>query len=393
MIFQSLLERIGPVFKWYDEVLALVVFGYAIAEIFYKGKAKKNKYYIYLIVCILIYMLLGTISSCVYQYQSLGISIVSAFLSAKWFALLVGGYAFSDRFISEKDFYGIKAGIYFDGVILFVWTCLSYLGMLGNTYYIYAWDLCAKSVFIAGSIMATWKNNAKDIFTIILTLAMLIMSGKAKGYAAVVLIAICVLWIIKKEKKIKLSQWGILIAMVVFVAWDKIYFYYAIGAAQDYARYRVFKTSIDIANDHFPIGTGWGAYGSKYAAEIYSPVYYLYGIDKHPELGVQNKLYLNDNYWPIVIAETGWIGLIAMGILCLVLFMYVQKAYKIDKRIYATGILIFCYMMITTVEETGFAQPVLACLGFLMGIVMLHLDKKEETYCERQKLVYQIYIK
>lgn len=377
LIFQTLFERIIPIFGWYDEILALLIFIFAVFEGAYKGIIKKNKYYILTVVCIIVYLFLGTISTYIFRYQSVGISAVGAFLSIKWFLLMAGGYAFCSRFLSLEDLYALKRGIYVDAVLYLVWEILSLSRILTSAYGIYQWDLCAKGVFISGIVLLTWQRTKMDYITLLIALFMEIASLKAKGYAAVVLIIVCLIWIVYKEKKLMLVEMGLVMIAAIMVAWDKIHFYYIQGSQFDYARYRMFATSIDIARDYFPFGTGWSTYGSYYSAVLYSPVYYLYGIDKHPELGVARKAFLNDNYWPTVIAESGWLGLFVMLLFIFILLVVIQKIYYINKNAYAVGILILFYMMVTTFEETGFAQPVLACLGLLLGVVFSIADKRK----------------
>lgn len=261
VVFQSLLERIIPIFKWYDEILALLIFIFAVSEGVYKGIIKKNKYYILMSVCIIVYLFLGTVSTYIYQYQSLGISAVGAFLSIKWFLLMVGGYAFCDTFLSREDLYAIKKGIYVDTVLYFVWEILSLSHILTNAYSIYQWDLCAKGVFIAGIVLLTWQRTRMDYITLLITLFMELASSRAKGYAAFVLIIACFIWIVCKGKKLSFVEMGLVMIAAITVAWDKIYFYYIQGSQQDYARFRMTATSIDIARDYFPLGTGWSTYG------------------------------------------------------------------------------------------------------------------------------------
>lgn len=383
LVFQSLLERIIPIFKWYDEIFALIIFAFAVFEGVYKGIIKKNKYYILMFVCIVVYLFLGTVSTYIYQYQTVGISVVGAFLSIKWFLLMVGGYAFYNTFMSLEDLYAIKKGVYVDAVLYLVWEILSLSHVLNSAYCIYKWDLCAKNIFMAGIVLLTWQRTKTDYITLLIALFMEIASLKAKGYAAFVLIIVCFIWIVIKRKKLSLVEMGLVLIAAITVAWDKIYFYYIHGKQYDFARYRMTATSIDIARDYFPFGTGWSTYGSYYAAEVYSPVYYLYGIDKHPELGVVRKSFLNDNYWPTVIAENGWLGLFAMLLFIFILLLVIQKIYYINKNVYAVGILILFYMMVTTVEETGFAQPALACLGLLLGVVISTADKERATQSEK----------
>ena len=92
------------------------------------------------------------------------------------------------------------------------------------------------------------------------------------------------------------------------------------------------STSIQIAKDYFPIGTGFGTFGSNYAKEVYSPVYYLYGIAENGALGAESKLYLTDLFWPILFGETGVIGTILYVGLMILLFVQVQRVFFYNKK-------------------------------------------------------------
>ena len=65
-----------------------------------------------------------------------------------------------------------------------------------------------------------------------------------------------------------------------------------------------------------------------------------------------------------------------------VVFLLIQKNYGMERtqtNCYAAGFTIVGYMAITTVEETAVAQPVLACLGLLMGIVLYKINRKNNS--------------
>ena len=378
IVFQSLIERLCAVFRYFDEMLALVVLGYSISCCIYNGKLKKNKYYIMMFICIFLYGFIGTISSMLYQYQSFHLSFLGAVLSLKWFSLMFGGYFVAKNVLVEKDYHGIKSGIYINVIGMMLWKAFSIVGLCGN-YAVYEWDICAKCVFFICFLFIDWENDKKDFIAIVASVFMLVLSGRAKGYAAAMLCVFVLYFVIIKEKRIKLGQLIIIGVTLIGVAWHKISFYYIVGMKGDFARYRLMRTAIDIANDYFPLGTGWSTYGSYFSVDDYSPVYYLYGIDKHRELGTMTKLYLNDNYWASVCAETGWIGMASIIAFLVVVFLLIQKNYGMERtqiNCYAAGFTIVGYMAITTVEETAFAQPALVCLGLLMGIVLYKINRK-----------------
>lgn len=65
-----------------------------------------------------------------------------------------------------------------------------------------------------------------------------------------------------------------------------------------------------LAERDFPLGAGFGRYGSATAAEHYSPEYlalgfeYVWGLGRVEGWGA----FLNDTQWPALLGETGWLG-------------------------------------------------------------------------------------
>lgn len=138
----------------------------------------------------------------------------------------------------------------------------------------------------------------------------------------------------------------------------------------DYARYRLTATGAQILKDYFPVGTGWGTWGSYYSSVNYSPVYYLYGLDKHHELGAQTQKFMMDSYLASVMGESGFIGLLMIILFMVSLFVVINKLFEKDRRVYAAGLLCLLYLCITFVEETGFANPALIGLAVVMGMIV-----------------------
>ena len=66
--------------------------------------------------------------------------------------------------------------------------------------------------------------------------------------------------------------------------------------------------AIRTANDYFPLGSGFGTYGSAEAAKHYSSLYYTYGFDKVWGMSPAYGPFLADTYWPTILAQFGWFG-------------------------------------------------------------------------------------
>jgi hypothetical protein len=76
-------------------------------------------------------------------------------------------------------------------------------------------------------------------------------------------------------------------------------------------RNRLDSTSLKIAIADFPLGAGFGRFGSVSSGPpgfAYSPVYDHYGFNLIPGLNRAKPTYLHDTSWATIIGETGTIG-------------------------------------------------------------------------------------
>lgn len=73
-------------------------------------------------------------------------------------------------------------------------------------------------------------------------------------------------------------------------------------------RGRLFFGALTIARQHFPLGSGFGTYGSFVSTVNYSAEYVRLGFDSIWGLNTQYGAFLTDTQWPALIAESGWLG-------------------------------------------------------------------------------------
>lgn len=136
------------------------------------------------------------------------------------------------------------------------------------------------------------------------------------------------------------------------------------GAGQLSARSRLTAGGWQIASQYFPLGVGFGRYGSATAADYYSPEYTklgfenIYGIGSGPEMGK----YLNDTQWPALLGETGWLGTIAFAIgallaLRILLVRVAPDEPAIVRWIRLSGVCWFALIMLDSVAAPAFTSP------------------------------------
>lgn len=77
------------------------------------------------------------------------------------------------------------------------------------------------------------------------------------------------------------------------------------------ARLALYRGSIEIARDYFPLGGGMGRFGSWMSRIEYSPLYYDYGLSNVYGLRPSSPRFVTDTFWPQILGELGVIGLAA----------------------------------------------------------------------------------
>ncbi len=76
-------------------------------------------------------------------------------------------------------------------------------------------------------------------------------------------------------------------------------------------RTALYVAAVAVARDHVPLGAGVGRFGSHLSRAEYSPVYAEYGLDRIHLLEPEEPSAVTDTFWPMVLGETGVLGLMA----------------------------------------------------------------------------------
>lgn len=382
-IFHGILENILPPLSIFDEGIALLCFPLAVYDYFCNTKkqgirltkSKKAE-----LVLLLTFLLCGFSGNILYKFQPVWVVAVSAVLAAKFFMiLLTAGYLQKYLKIElEEQELSVQ-------ILSLLWFAYYGLSIIFPNIFTApeAWDICAKSALLfALLIFCNHKRVWLYRLCLLMMVVMLLFSGKEKAYGAILVFVIFYYMIVHRKVQTKIRYILYMAVPIVLLAWDKIYYYYVQGHGR-YAKSIMTSTAFKIAKDYFPIGTGFGTFGSTYAKQIYSPVYYLYGIADNPELGVESKQYLTDLFWPILLGETGILGTILYCGLILLLFIQIQRVYFYNKKKYFLLIYMFVFMLMTTFSEAGFMQPMVMVFAFIMGTVLEEYEEKRN-----QKMKY-----
>ena len=217
---------------------------------------------------------------------------------------------------------------------------------------------------IANNIFFSKKINS--IYNYI-ALIILVSTMRVKALGAVAVCLIIMIYIYKTNKKINFSKLGIIAIICIAVAYNQISFYFI--KTTNSARASLTNTSFKIANDYFPVGTGFGTFGSYISGENYSPIYSIYGINNVFGLQQGKSNFISDTFWPMILGQFGYLGLICYVASIFLIYRRIQQEYdKNDKSIYITKLICLIYLLISSTAEAAFVNPIAMPLGLIMGM-------------------------
>ena len=130
-------------------------------------------------------------------------------------------------------------------------------------------------------------------------------------------------------------------------------------------RVALYAGSVAVARDHFPLGGGLGRFGSHMSREDYSPLYERYGLDQVALLGPGNALAATDAFWPMVLGETGALGLLGgaaffVGIGLLLARGAAGAASATQRMVAAGAFFVFIESLVRSATSSVFVAPPIA---------------------------------
>lgn len=225
------------------------------------------------------------------------------------------------------------------------------------------------------SLLIVLNDNRRSFyFYFAVLLCLMCLTLRSKAVASAIAFVFLYYFAYVRKKKITVKTLVMFIPLLIAVAWDQIMFYFFSDIQLDSARYQLLYTSVKIANDYFPLGSGFGTFGSAPSGKYYSLMYSIYGIDDVNGLRPGYAIFVSDSFWPMILGQFGWIGLFAMLFCIRCLFRKIQKVRKISNNIYVGLLILFVYILIASTAESAFVHPNSILYAILMGCYLKKAD-------------------
>lgn len=380
MIFQDLIQVNVPFFSYMDEGLAMITIIYALILLLNKKKAIKiTKYELIALIFFLLYLFLGFVSNATHNIIGFKHGILSMIMTAKGYMLY-----FSCRVIFQ--YYDVKASIlkniskvleislYILALIGIVNIPLNFLEDQGMRFGLHTVSIGfshpTELAFFAIISMTTillyynYTNKTKGELSVIIASSLLVLfTGRSKAIAFIC-VYIILFYFMKLIKKFKLKYFILLIPIMVYIALPRI-----ISEIFNGARGYLYTAGYKIAKDYFPLGTGFGTFGSYMSREFYSPLYYEYGLSSVWGLSPSMPSYIADTYWAMIMGETGFIGVVLLILVLYFIFVQFLKGYNDYKsKIITFGLI--CYTVVTSIAEPIYSSNKCAALFMVLALFM-----------------------
>lgn len=381
LLFQKALQRIstGTIYRgitYLDEIAEVVMFCY-IVRMAVEGKLHFSSRERNISTCYIIYILFCIISS-INDYSDIHVKVLDCFVCMKFMIFYIGALTLAkyNRITREKVYSRLNRACKSISVVLLILVIHdlvlpAFFEKFDFRYFTYSLQLCFQHPTYLAAVCLTcmavlilnMKYDKSNLKYIVFLSIITCLTFRTKAIAAVLIIwAIYFIYV-----RFQLPMKKLMLIGVAFVA-----LYLGLGQFKTYftegesipIRLKMMKDGITIAQQHFPIGAGFGTFGTTVAYEMKSPFYYEFGYMS----GYYENQPVGDVFWPGIFAEAGWIGTFFFAICIVIMALDSLDRMKEDKFAGWCMIAILAYAIVASTAETAFFNPATGFMFIIYGI-------------------------
>lgn len=387
-IFNEILtQHISSFFSYIDDfAIVLIILFFIIKIIRQKGKIELEKNEIRILILYMLIYSLGIFGNFISKFQDESVAIIIDMLS--WIKFFIGYVCLVNLIKKDKvnNYYDclIKIGkvIIVIGIVLEILNLTTDIQLVDGyeKYGIKAFSLGGHpsfaSAIFAGFTVLLLMEPKKNKFWIVLSMVLVAATLRAKGIAFVCLVVYALFFFRKNISNLKIIMVGLL---VIMVGWNQIEYYFF---NENASRARALNTSIEIANDYLPIGSGFATFGTIMSGKYYSDAYEKYGLSERWGFTKENYGYISDGGWATIIGQFGYVGVVLFIGVIIFLILSLKNRIGNCKNI-VPYISIILYMLISSTNETAFSSNFAVFYAILLSIIVLK-QTEERKEVERK---------
>lgn len=384
-VFQNYIENnVFQGFRYIDEILALILGCYFIVSL-----TKKKKIYPFskiTLIILFILLVLGIISTAINSFQPLTNVFLDVIAISKFPLALIGSMQLFEDINIEKEsirlFYHVKS-------IAFLFFVLTILDMLFNIFpdtgyqtykhgikslrliYGHPATLSVVCLFLFSILIFLRNFKSKGNVEMLLFIIIMILTFRAKILGSILVIMALYIFIFIFNSKITLSRLLLLTPAIIGLAWEEIQSYYVTNSHA--SRLMLTITSLKIARDYFPFGTGFATFASAFSLEPYSILYYRYGLSTIWGLSREASQDISDTFFPMILAELGVVALVFYIFFIYKLYRRIQLC-RLNRYIYLACLTLFVYLVIASSSESAFVNAYSVYFAIYLSLYLKTFD-------------------
>ena len=218
---------------------------------------------------------------------------------------------------------------------------------------------------------------------IILLQVLFFLSLRTRVLGFIFCFALLYYWLVYRKKKLTLKIAAAGAGGLFLLAARRLYRIFLSEEANSVARNLFFKVSVRIGIENFPFGTGFATFGSRAAQYNYSPVYYWYNMMRATGMDPAWPSFACDSFWPMILGETGFLGLAGYLLMMLWLYLRVQKVREKNIWLWFAGIAMLVFELMESTGTIAFAEMMTIGIAIVLGIVIgVSADSGDENAAE-----------
>lgn len=383
-------NTISTIFNYSDEVIGIILVAVVIFRAM-KSQITLLKFEKYMLVFMIIFEIFGLISGFVYDFQSKVYVLTDAYTCSKFFIYYLCARLLTQEKLDEKYFFSINKICKIIAVIFFVltlhdaflspWFPVADFRYFTNSvmlFFEHPEYLARASMTVIFILAYNYRYYKHNIYYIIMLTIVMILTFRTKAIISTFIIYILYIYFVKFKFKSLLPVGVGAVGGAAYLGYDSLYKYYLENDST--ARKVLTDDSILIAKKFFPIGSGFGSFGSSMAAQHYSKLYMKLGYYRMKGSGLEEGgNFLSDTFWPIVLAQSGWLGLISFCLAIISMLIYIIQSRKNDIYYFWVAISIMAHEFITSFAESAFFHPTAMAEFLLLGLITsIHEFSKDD---------------
>mgnify|MGYP001119510217 CR=1 FL=1 len=355
--------HIFPICSYADELLTLILF--PILLLGYKDLSEKRLF----IVNLIFFLLIGVVSTVLAHLHRPLVAVLTDFYV---FVKLPVVYLFFRELLKKEEAEFLLNTLYKVSKIVIIissiFCLLNYIFDIGMTYdirygirsykFIYNNPGFFSGLMVTCYCLINFQDNKNDLKYKLLAIFNIISSLRSVSFGVIALLIFMLLLVRKK-----LSLYHILMVTPMIMIASKNSFDMYFGDVVT-PRKLLFEGGKSVFYEYFPLGSGFASYGSNAAHEYYSPLYLKFGFQYVWGLSRKFGFIANDNFWPMIFAQFGFIG----TIFYVLMFLGILKdlfIISIRKNELISLILIIGYLLFSSVGS----NVITGVLGVSMIVV------------------------